>query len=273
VTPEPEQRYWRRRANRRVRKARLTHNLGYWSAVIALNLMIAGVLIYIGVRTFERLRNSGEFALETIEIAGSQRASAEAIRQRLAPFVGVNLFDLDLREIESLVASDPWVARASIKRELPDRLRVGLVERTPCAVAVILGQTHLVDETGYVIGLTGPGLADDLPVLTGLAEEREPLIADLRRGVASIRRLRRASERFNDNISELDLSRGDRITVRTIDPGPLLLLDPRRIERNVLEYLEIGGSFRNQLGAVDYIDLRWQDKISVMPAMNGKRGN
>lgn len=271
--PAPEQRYWRRRANRRVRKARMTRNFGYWSAVITLNLMIAGVLVYVGVRSFERIRNSGEFALEKIEITGGDRSSAEKIRQQLAPFIGANLFDLDLPDIEALAARDPWVARASIKRVLPDRLRVGLVERNPCALAVIGGRTHLIDETGFVIGATGQGLADDLPVLTGLSEEREALIADLQRGVGLIQRLRRTSKRFSDNISELDLSLDDRITVRTIDAGPRLLLDPRRVERNIAEYLELGGGFSNQVGPVEYIDLRWQDRISVMPAMNGRRGN
>ena len=70
-----------------------------------------------------------------------------------------------------------------------------------------------------------------------------------------------------DVVSELDLSREDRVTARTVEHGPRLLLDPLRIERNVLRYLALRSVIENRVGPTDYVDLRWRDRIAVMPAI------
>jgi len=45
ILAEPDQRYWRRKANRRVRKARLTQRFGRWS-LMALAFAVVGVALF-----------------------------------------------------------------------------------------------------------------------------------------------------------------------------------------------------------------------------------
>jgi len=266
VIVEEEQHYWRRRANRRVRKRRLTRNFTRWSIILSVNLLIATVLVSALVGGLRSVTHSEEFALDRIQLAGHERASAQAIRNNLAGFLGDNLFDVDLLEVGRTVQRNPWVLAASVKREVPDGLRVAIRERRPTALALIGGVAHLVDATGYVIGPCGPGAADDLPVLTGIASlEGDALIAALRRGVELIQQLRGVSADFAAEISELDLSQNDRVLIRTISGGPVLLLDPQRIERNVEDYLSLAGEIERRSGPLDYVDLRWANRISVMP--------
>ena len=265
-TTEQEHHYWRRRANRRVRKRRLTRNLLHWSVILAVQLLIGGVLFHGAVRGVRALSASPEFALERIEVEGARRASVEGIRRSLGPYLDRNLFEVDLLEVGAMAQRDPWVLATSVKRVLPDSLRVTLQERTPAALALIGGVVHLVDSTGYVIGPSGPGATDDLPVLTGLDRYRdEALTAALRRGVGLIDRMRLSSRRFAEEISELDLSRDDRVLARTVGGGPALLLDPDRIERNVNPYLRLRREIADRAGPFEYVDLRWSDRISVMP--------
>ena len=213
---EQEQHYWRRRANRRVRKRRFTRNFLRWSAILSVNLLIAIVLTSALVGGLRSVAHSDEFSLERIELAGNQRASDRAIRSNLAGFLGRNLFEVDLLEVGASVRRNPWVLAASVKREVPDGLRVEIRERQPTALALIGGGVHLVDATGYVIGPCGPGAADDLPVLTGIERlEGDALIAALRRGVELIQRLGAASDDFAARISELDLAQDDRVLVRS----------------------------------------------------------
>ena len=266
---ELDQRYWRRRANRRVRKARRARTLYRWSVIVLVNGLVAAVLLFAGARAFRHLTTSSYFAVERIELLGSERTSAARIRAAVTPYIGRNLLELNLYEIERIVRHDPWVRRALVRRVLPNMLRITLSERRPCAVALIGGVAHLVDDTGYVIGPTGPGRADDLPVLSGLAGlERGELVAALTRGVALLRQLANTSRRFTLEISEFDLSRRDRVTVRTVAPGPRILLDPQRIDRNVEQYLALRGEIEIRVGAADYVDLRWKDRIAVMPERN-----
>jgi len=267
VEREPALRYWRSRANRRVRKARLTRSALRWSALAGAHLALAGVLLFAGVRLFLTLASADEFALASVEVEGARRVSTDGVLARLRPYAGRNILDLNLGEVAEVSARDPWALQASAKRVFPDTLRIRITERQPSAIAVINGVAHVIDTEGYVIRPSGPGATDNLPVLTGLdGMNEEELIAALRRGVTLVARLGRVVPGWVGEISEVELSRGDRVAVRTVDPGPTLLLDPERIERNLPEYLDLRRDVARRVGAMKYVDLRWEDHISVMPA-------
>jgi cell division septal protein FtsQ len=266
VVAEPDQRYWRRRANRRVRKARLTRSLRRWSAVAVALGIIGTALFQVGSHAVDRIKSRGGFAVEYIEVEGAVRGGAGSIRERLAPFVGQNIVDLNLFKVAAVAASDPWVLSASAKRVLPATLHVTVAERHPAAVAVIDGAAYVVDTTGYVVGPLQHGVFGHLPVLTGLdGFDRDSLAAALVSGVRAIARLRESAGTWVGEIAEMDLSRRDRIEVRTVDPGPVILLDPGRVERNLNRYLELRREIAGRAGRLEYVDLRWQDRIAVMP--------
>jgi len=268
ILHQPKQRYWRRRANRRVRKARLTRSLLRWSVVLMANAVVAGLLISAGWRIYRHATSTPELALERIEVDGARRASAAMIRQRLQPHLGRNLLDLDLQQVIADASHDPWVLEVSARRILPHSMRVTIVERVPRAIALIGGVAHVIDATGYVVGPSGTNPPEDLPVLTGLSGlGEEELIASLRRGSRMIGRLREAVDPWVEEISEIDLSRADRVVVRTVQPGPVILLDPDLVTRNVSSYLELRREIAMRLGAIEYVDLRWRDRISVMPIL------
>jgi cell division protein FtsQ len=270
---EPHLRYWRSRANRRVRKARLARSLLQWSSIVLLNLLLAAVLLFAGLKAVKHLSRSGEFAVERIELQGVHRASAGSIQAVLQPWVGRSLLEMDLAHIDGQLRQDPWVLNTSVKRVLPATLRITVTERSPAALAVIGSRVHLVDETGFVIGAAGNGISDDLPVLTGLKGlEGEELFEALGRGTELLGRLRRAATEFTEGISEINLSSNAKITVRTVDRGPRILLDPDLIERNVLSYLEMRPQIERGAGLMKYVDLRWSDRISVMPAVRTPQG-
>jgi len=265
---EPHLRYWRSRANRRVRKARLARSLLQWSSIVLLNLLLAAVLLFAGVRAVKHLSGSREFSVETIELHGVSRASVETIRAALQPWVGRSLLEMDLARIDDRLRQNPWVLKTSVKRILPATLRITVTERSPAALAVIGSRVHLVDDSGFVIGPAGNGMADDLPVLTGLEGlEGRALAEALGRGTALLGRLRRRAPEFTEGISEINLSSNAKIEIRTVDRGPCILLDPDLIERNVLSYLEMRPQIERGAGLMEYVDLRWSDRISVMPAV------
>jgi cell division protein FtsQ len=265
-TPESNQRYWRRRANRRVRKARLTRTGARLVLLVLLNIAVAAILLEIGGSAFTRLVQSDEFSLSRIDIQGAQRSSTVDVQHNLRHLLGTNLFELDLRQIGSIAKQNPWVSSVSVKRILPDRIRIRIIERTPCLQAWIGDRAYLVDTTGFVIGPSGPGNSVDLPVLTGLEGlEQEALIQALRRGVTLLAELDHTSKPFTALISEMNIRHGDRVVVHTTDQRRRLFLDPTSIGRNVPRYLALRDEISRRIGQVDYVDLRWQDHISVRP--------
>jgi cell division protein FtsQ len=262
-----EQRYWRSRQNRRVRKVRRARELTRVGLIVACNAVLVAAFVHAAVGTVRGLGTSSEFAVARVEVAGCERVPPSRIESALAPWVGRNVLALDLAAIESQAEQDPWVLDAVARRVLPGTLYVTVQERTPAALALVGGQVLLIDATGHPIGPIGEGLAESLPVLTGLpARDDRRLAALLRRGVDALGDIERASPALGRAASELDLSAPDRIALRTVEGGPWILLDPERVDRNLSAFLGLRGEIDRLVGPASHIDLRWQDRLTLTPA-------
>jgi len=268
-----EPRYWRSRQNRRVRKVRRVRELARVTLSLACNAVLVVALVQAGQDTVRRLGTSTEFAVERIEIVGHDRVPAGRLEAALAPWIGRSVLALDLGAVEARVEEDPWVLAASVRRTLHGTLHVTIRERVPTALALVDGHVFLVDATGKRIGPLGDGLADSFPVLTGLTGHDENRLALLlQRGVEALQSVERASPTLARTISELDLSSLDRVALRTIDGAPWILLDPERIDRNLSAFLDLRGEIERLAGPASYVDLRWQNRITLMPATQPSTG-
>lgn len=265
--PEPDRRYWRRRVNRQVRKARRARTLLRWAGILAANLAIGVVLAVSGASVARHLATSSELAVRTILVEGTARTTPDAVKAVLASYVGRNLVDLDLDEVARDATRDSWVREATVKRVLPDTLRVEVVERTPGALALLRGMVYVVDEAGYVMGPVGPDLPYDLPMLVGIDRlQGKALEAALARGVGLLMKLHEVQPAWTRGISEIDLSLPDRVAVSRTDGGAQILLDPDVIDRNLEDYLALRPMIARKVGEGGRVDLRWSRKISILPA-------
>jgi hypothetical protein len=265
--PEPDRRYWRRRVNRHVRKARRARTLLRWTGILAANVAIGAVLVASGASVARHFATSDELAVREIMVEGTSRTTPEAVRRVLAPFLGRNLVELSLDEIAKTAMLDTWVKEAQVKRILPETLRVSVKERTPGALALIQGWVYVVDDGGFVMGLAGPELPYDLPLLVGLdafaGKDREAALA---RGVALLLQLHGRFPTWTRGISEVDLREPDRVVITRIEGGPHIVLDPERIDRNVGAYLALQPTIARKVGDTVRVDLRWSQRISLLPA-------
>lgn len=265
--PEPDRRYWRRRVNRHVRKARRARTLLRWAGILAANLAIAAVLVVSGASVARHFATSDELAVREIVVSGTARTTPDAVRAVLESYVGRNLVELTLDEVAKTATRDPWVKEASVKRVFPGTLRVAVTERTPAALALVRGCVYVVDDGGFVLGPAGPDLPYDLPLLVGLddrqGKDRDAVLA---RGVALLMQLHGAFPAWTRGISEVDLARSDRVAVTRLEGGPQILLDPERIDRNLGAYLALQPTIARKIGDINRADLRWSQRISLLPA-------
>ena len=270
--PEPDRRYWRRRVNRHVRKARRSRTLLRWAGILAANVTLGAVIVAVCMSVAHHFATSDELALREIAVEGTARTTPDAVRAVLRPFLGRNIAELALDEVAKAATRNPWVKEVTVKRMLPSTLRVTVVERTPGALALLNGAIAVVDDGGYVMGPAGPEFPYDLPVLVGLdgykGKDRDAALA---RGVAWLLRLHDDFPEWTRGISEVDLSQPDRVVVTRVDGGPRILLDPERIERNVGAYLALQPTIARKVGGTSRVDLRWSRRISLLPATDKSR--
>jgi cell division septal protein FtsQ len=264
---ELDRHYLRRRdLNRHVRKTRRLRTLGRLAILVAVNAAVAAVLVGAGAGVVRHYALSSDLAVRRIVVEGTSATTPDAVERALAAWNGRNLAGIDLDRVAADATRDPWVRHASVKRVLPDTLRVAVEERTPAALAVVGGLVHVVDGTGFVMGPAGPGLAFDLPVLTGFDGLRgDDLSRALTEAVGQLAALRASAPEFAAGLSSLDRSSPDRLAVATTEPGPTLYLDPEAPDRNLSDWLRLRADLSRRAGELVYADLRWDGRIVLGP--------
>jgi len=226
-----------------------------------------GLLGGIAYAARNHLMHSPRFRLRRIEISATTRVSPEELRRPLARHLGRNLFRLDLDRLERALQENRWVRRAAVKRVLPDAVSCSIEERVPRGLALIRDRVWLVDEEGTPIQPYGSGAQEySWPIFTGIdATSASRVREQVGRGVALLAYLERAQPALVREISEVDLSRDDRVEARMNDGGPVLRLNPRDFGANLDRYLAVRDYLATDLGEGLYVDLRFRDRVVFRP--------
>ena len=135
--------------------------------LVALTAMLLPVAAVTGYRYVTR---APSFGVSQVQVTGNARNTAERVLEIGGVSRGPNLLSLDLRQIEERLVADPWIVRAHVDRQLPDRLIVSVHEREPVAL-LALGALYLVDAKGVIFKRVESGEHFDYPILTGLTRE------------------------------------------------------------------------------------------------------
>jgi cell division protein FtsQ len=252
----------RRRAGRAiVRSAR-------W--VLPLILLVAGT-----AWTVARLADSSLMSVRHIEVSGHHRLSTGEVEALVDGLRGQNIFRIDFDEYRRRVMDSPWVESVNLWRVLPSTIEVRIVERVPMAVARLGRQLFLVDGTGVIIDEYGPQYRDiDLPIVDGLmtstasgadaSRERVHLASSLLDALSARPDLRR-------RLSQVDVSNSrDAVVMFDGDLVKLHLGDERFLERLHM-YLELAPTFGERFAGVDYVDLRFDERVFVRAAARADR--
>jgi cell division septal protein FtsQ len=270
-------RYLRREGNRKVRarrRRRTAVRFGLLSAGMAAGAVAA--LLAAGA-TVRWTMGTGRFPLKTVMVRGLHEATVEEVRERVAGWMGRNILTLPLAELEQEVRRHPWVGAGGwvrIDRRLPSSVVITVKERTAGGLALLDGEVWLLDDRGLPIDRYGPRYARyDFPHIKGIDSLRargddERLRAALADGVRVSRALADRAPSFWQEISEIDMSRPHEAVLRLEAQDHDLRLSTEDPLLNLNGYIalrgDIGGD--DEESAIDYVDLRWRDRIAVMPA-------
>ena len=269
-----ELRYLRRDGNRMVRARRRRRT----ALRVSLTGLLWAALAIGGVAAFAaagRLATSpNRFRLSQVIVRGNQEAGEEEIRKLAQDWMGRNLLVITLTDVEKKIREHPWIGEGGsvrIARRLPGTLVITVGERKATGLALLGGVVWLLDGRGMPIDRHGPRYADcDFPIIKGLDAVRarpEQLRAALAEGVAVTRALTERQPGFVSQVSEIDVSEPDMIVLRLDDESYDLRLSRQEYMKNLENYFALRDQFKGDDGAIDYVDLRWQDRIAVMPAV------
>jgi cell division protein FtsQ len=233
-------------------------------------LTAVGVLGGTGWYAAQAVIDAPTLRISEIQVRGNRHLARGEVLTLLAGLEGQHLLQTDLEVWRRRVLGSPWVEQAALRRVLPSTVEVVIRERLPIAIGRISGDLYLVDEQGLVIDEYGPNYAAfDLPIVDGLSDTSDagdPVVDPARAGLAaSLLRALEAQPALMKRISQIDVaSAHDAVVLLDQDPALVHVGDEQFVER-LQRYLELHEALHARVPDIEYVDLRFDDRVYVRP--------
>ena len=275
ASPESSGAYRRGRRPVRVRRGVVDWRSWPWRKVasVAAVLTVVGASIY-WLRSYVHTAEEFTFSEDTLWVTGVENLDEANIRALFEPDYGFSLADTPIEYRRLQLLETPWVRKATVARQWPNRIWAHVVERRPVAFVRApegAGETltlRLIDDEGVFLDAL-EGRRWELPVVDGLSamdssEERAERLALFER---MMRELDRGEPGYSDRLSQINLAEADNVRVTTIHEGDVVELQlGDELFRHRFEVFDrYIGSWKQQFGEVGWVDLRFEDQVVVLP--------
>ncbi|MEK9951510.1 MAG: cell division protein FtsQ/DivIB [Curvibacter sp.] len=193
------------------------------------------------------------FAIRGLTVLGDiSHTSALTLRAQVAPQLKGTFLTVDLLAVRQAFEGLPWVRRAVVQREFPNRLRVVLQEHQAVAYWGEEGESTLVNSYGEVFEANlGEVEQDELPKLDGPVEQSAEVLA-------MYRALQPLFEALDQPLERLALSgRGN---------WQAVLASGARLELGSGDVTEVMGRTRQFLGTVTQVAAHHGRKLDALEA-------
>jgi cell division protein FtsQ len=258
-----------------------------WRAVLTVGLM--GLALYAAHRAVAMTAALEIFHVDQINVRGNHRLSKGEVLVMLESLRGQSILAVDLADWRRALLNSPWVVDASLRRTLPSTVDVVILERAPMGIGRINGSLYLVDDRGAVIDEYGPNYADlDLPIIDGLIAQPNRSRSDAAASAGTppgeesanvyrallARRLLDAlrARNMSGQISQIDVSDSRNAVVLLEGDTTFIRLGNERFVERLQSYRELEPALRERVPAIDYVDLRFDERVYVRPARSGHPG-
>ena len=240
----------------------------------------AAVLLALGLygayRVTALVLNAQALTITRISVSGNSRMSRGEVVALLDGLRGTSMVTADLESWREKLLGSPWVAEAAIRRVLPGTVAVAISERQPMGIGRVGNDLYLIDDRGGIIDQFGPNYAEfDLPIIDGLAappRDNGPLIDEVRAGFAAhVLASLQAHPNLAKRVSELDVRDARDAVLLLKGDTTLVRLGNEQFAERLQSYLDLAPALRERVAGIDYVDLRFDERVYVRPQGSGSR--
>jgi cell division protein FtsQ len=229
------------------------------SMVLLLTFVAFGVVT--GGRWLARLP---EFDIRGITVTGDvSHTNVLTLRANVAPRLSGTFFSVELARVRAAFEAVPWVRKAVVRRDFPNRLRVDLQEHQAVAYWGSDNELRLVNSFGEVFEANvGEVEQDMLPRLNGPEGQSNEVLA-------MFRALSPLFEQMDLPVEQLDLSVGGSWRVR-LDTGASIELGRggqddvlARTRRFLKTVTQVTARYARHPNALEFADLRHENGYAL----------
>jgi cell division septal protein FtsQ len=225
---------------------------------------------YASYRAVDLVVRAAPLQVGRIVVTGNVRLSSAEVQALTHGLYGRSILTADLTACRRRLLESPWVADAALRRVLPSTIEVRVVERQPIGISRLGNQLYLIDRSGTVIDEFGPRYREfDLPIVDGLVRtpKRGKPAIDAERAELAARVIDSVSTRkaIARRLSQIDVSDLHDVVVLLEGDSALLHLGEERFVERLQSYLEVASALRVRVSDIDYVDLRFDNRVYVKP--------
>jgi cell division protein FtsQ len=236
-------------------------------ARVAVVALLFGYAAYQGVTL---IAAAPSLQIGHMQVRGHERLSTGEVLALVDGLRGQNILAVRLDEWQHRLLSSPWVESATIRRVLPATVEITVAERRPMGIGRIGMAMYLIDHRGVIIDEYGPAYADiDLPIIDGVAASPQDggSIVDSARAEFAASAIAALATRpeILKQVSQIDVSNlHDAVVILDGDPA-LLHVGSSDFVARLQQYLDLAPALRERVAAIDYVDLRFDERMYVRP--------
>ncbi|MBM3749927.1 MAG: FtsQ-type POTRA domain-containing protein [Acidimicrobiia bacterium] len=241
---------------------------GKWLRVWQVGRVVLLMAALAGVGVFASTRAVGAriLAVDDLSVSGHHHLTLGEVEALIGDVRGESLLLVDLDRFRAALLGSPWVAAVTLRRVLPSTVDVHIVEREPVAIARIGQLLYLVDDAGVIMDEYGPQYRDfDLSIVDGMAaprtEEGPPIDPKRAQLVARFFRELDVRPELKRVVSQVNVAIEGNVVVMLADDTTALHLGDAQFVERLQTYLDLTPRFEERGRLVDYVDLRFGDRV------------
>ena len=239
-------------------------------------MLVTGAWLVLLAASYTAVIHYKGFNAKHVGVTGQSRLTEEMVLRQAGIYPGENIFKVNLSVARQRLLTLPWIQKAEVVRELPDKIQIRIHEHEPMAI-VDMNTKYLMNTEGDIFKHVG-GEKDELPIISGLSPQDIQVAGRLpmknesnpHKAVMNIIKLAKAPDSGLpiNQIKRILVDREIGLTLMTSGAAKIIKLGydnyPDKIIRlnQVLKYLNEKAHVLN----VDTIDLHNINRIVVKPA-------
>lgn len=238
-------------------------------------VVVGGLMAFGGWRATSLVLGTPALQVARVSVRGNERLATGEVLALVSGLQGQNILTVGLDGWRARLMSSPWVEDAKLRRVLPATVEIRVKERRPIGIARVGTGLYLVDAHGIIVDEYGPNYGDlDLPIIDGLgaAPNHTASMVDEDRAVLAARLLGALQSRpdLSAKVSQIDVSDAhDAVVLLDGDTAMLRLGEQDFVER-LQEYVDLGPTLHERVAEIDYVDLRFDERLYVRPVARKK---
>lgn len=230
------------------------------SLLIGITTFVLLVSALVTVAYISVIKIKAAFPIKRIVFTGNKHLTVDELRALAGIHSNESLITLPGKKISQRILKSPWIKSVRVRKEFPETLSIVVSEVVPFALLDVNGHVFLTDDKGTFLEELKDNPIPFLPIITGDPFKEKEGFSDALTLAKTMNDMGFSSER--DQI-EIVLSKPQEIT--SIIDGTVIKIGAGEYREKLERLLELEEEIQKRKIPVDYIDLRFANKVVVKP--------